>query len=191
MKKGMLRILGACATAFAFALPASAVTVSLQVVGQDLKVIANVGSDTVTAWDVGITFNNALLTDITGYDTDNQLGLSNVDTVFGASAAAGLIDAFEISFLTNAEIDAIQATDPITLMTVHFDAAADMSMGNFGLVPFDAATQYVVDCASGATGTVVCVPGSNQAIPEPASAALVGLALVVGAGVSRRRRLFA
>jgi hypothetical protein len=183
MRAEIQRIFAACAAIAFWATPALATSVSLRVVGQDLQVLASsLGADTVTAWDIDIAFNNSLLGNILGMDSGNQLGLSNVNTVFGFTTTSGLIDAFEISLLTNSQIDAIQNTDPIVLARVHFDSDADLSIGNFVLANWGPLNQVI--CAGPGDTTVVCYSGNT--VPEPTSLALLTLALI-GGGVCTRR----
>lgn len=181
----MKTALGAALLSLA-AVTASATQVSLQVVGQELQVLAEgLGSDTVTAWDIDIAFDSGFSAVPIGHATGNQLGQTDVETISGFVVGAGLIDAFELSLLTNAEVDALQTTDPLLLLSVRFDAAADLSRAAFRLVNWGPLNQ--VTCAGPGDTSVTCFAGP-QAVPEPATLALATLALGVAGGLSAARR---
>jgi hypothetical protein len=162
------------AAGLALATSASALTVTLQTAGQDLRVLAsNLGGQTITAWDIDIAFSGNLASSVIGFDTDNRLGQSGVQTLFGGIVSAGLIDLFEVSLLSNAAIAALQNGDAFTLATVHFNASANLAAANFALVNWGPSNQ--ISCAGPGNSTVVCFQGVN--VPEPGTLALVGLAL--------------
>ena len=190
MKAKVFRLLGACATALAFAMPASAFTVSLTTVGQNLEVgVTGISGETITAYDLFITYAPSLFGNITGVVSNNQLGDTNVfDAIFTATSVAGTLEGDEVSLLTNAQADALQTGSSFTLFTVQFDALADLSTANFALGFSAAGAPSTMACASGVDGTVRCFSNATTQIPEPMSLALVVLGLA-GAGVTTRRRV--
>lgn len=162
--------------ALGFAQPAGAVTIGFQISGSDLTIVASdLGADIIAAWDFDISYDTSL--NPISFGTDDKLGVSNTDTIFGGSSPVpGLIDIFEVSFLTDAELDALQNSVSLTLAVIRF-ADADISNGNFAFI-WDAFND--VKCAR----NVVCYPVQT---PEPGTLALLGLGMV-GMALSRRRR---
>jgi hypothetical protein len=187
MRTKILKLLGACAAAASFAMPAAAFTVSLDVVGQNLQVnLVGLGTDTINTYDVYLNYDPMLFGDITGVDQSSVLGdpLDAGQTLaFTDFSTPGLIEGYLISYVPNATL--LGEPDPLLLFTVHFGALADLTTANFAL----GATTFgcaAVDPTGGnnPNSSVECGPGTN--VPEPASLALVALALA-GAGFARRR----
>jgi hypothetical protein len=177
MKTGILKTLAiASVAAFTFATPAAAVNITFEIAGSDLRVVASdLGTDLIAAWDFDISFDAALT--INTAFTDNQLGVSNVDTIFDFFPGVGSIDAFEVSLLSDAALDALQTTATLTLLTIRFDQA-DISNGGFTFTWDDVND---VKCAANR----VCFP--QQQVPEPGTLALLALG-ILGTAVNRRRR---
>ncbi len=91
----------------AFAQPASALTIGFEVVGTDLRIVASdLGDEIIAAWDFDIVFDNALT--VADAFSDGQLGEVNEDTIFDWFDSAGLVDIFEVSFLSDAELADLQ-----------------------------------------------------------------------------------
>lgn len=169
----------------AFARPASAVSIDMVVNGSDLEIYASsLGGDLIAAWDFDVTFASTLT--IADVFTDNQLGNTglsddadenNDETIYGwDDLGGGLLDVFEVSLLSDAELLALQAgADPIKLVTIRF-SDADLSNGNFGFI-WDGFND--VKCSL----NQVCYPVHA---PEPGTLALLGLGML-GMALSRRR----
>ncbi len=190
MKAKVLKMLGVCATALAFAMPASAFTVNLSTVGQSLQVgVSGISGETITAYDLFITYAPSLFGNITGVVSNNQLGDTGLfEAIFIATSVAGTVEGDEVSLLTNAQVNALQTGAAFTLFTVQFDALADLSTANFALGFSASGAPSTMGCANGVDGTVRCFSNAPTPIPEPMSLALVVLGLA-GAGVTSRRRV--
>ena len=177
MKSRILKALAiAGVAAFTFATPAAAVTISFEIAGSDLRVVASdLGTDIIAAFDMNINYGGGLT--VNSVFTDNQLGISNVDTIFDSILSAGLVDAAEVSFLTDSDLDLRQTTPTLTLLTIRFDQQ-DISNGGFTFT-WDVFND--VKCANNR----VCFPPAL--VPEPGTLALLALG-ILGAAVGRRRR---
>lgn len=189
MKTGIIKFAGACAAALAVAMPAAAFSVNLTTVGQNLEVgVTGLAGETITAYDLFITYAPSLFGNITGVVSNNQLGDTNLfEAIFTPTfGVAGLVEGDEVSLLTNAQVDALQSGAAFTLFTVQFDALADLSTANFALGFSATGAPSIMACADGQAGTVRCFTNAPTQIPEPMSLALVVLGLV-GAGATSRR----
>jgi PEP-CTERM motif len=156
-----------------FAQPASALMIGFEVDGNDLKIVASdLGDEIIAAWDFDIVFDDALT--VADAFSDGQLGDPNVDTIFDWFDSPGLVDIFEVSFLSDAELAALQSGDSLLLATIRFDQ--DLEGQEFAFVWDDFND---VKCANNR----VCFPPQ---VVEPGSLAILGLGLF-GLGLSRRR----
>lgn len=191
MKSGILRLVGACAAAFAIASSASPMVVSLTEASSGalgvgvldtLEVsLSSLGGQIVTGYDLYISYDTLAPGDIVGvFESDALFGTLGIDLFNSDTTTPGLILGQDVSIDSNAGTATTQGADPLLLFKVQFDA--DIQNVNFGPSTANASD---VACAQGEAGTVQCFPASQA--PEPASIALVLLALV-GAGLASRRR---
>ena len=121
--------------------------------------VTDLGSNPLAAFDIDVAYDPALLTP-TGVTFGPFLGdpgLGEALTAF-SFATAGVVDFAENSFLTSAELDALQSSS-FSIATLSFDAIGS------GAVSFSVlGTSELIDAA-----------GNPLAIPEPGSMLLLGL----------------
>ncbi len=133
----------------------------------------------VSAYDLDLAFDAALL-DFGSANLSSALGDPALGEVIqdGALAAPGLVDLWAVSLLSDAELAALQLGGPVTLAQIEFTALADgdasgLAFTNWG--PFND--------VKGANNEIII-----GQVPEPASLALVGIALAGIAGSAAQRR---
>lgn len=137
-------------------------------------VVSDLGSQIVSAYDVDVTYDPLLLLPVSVV-FGNALGITGVETIEGAFDLFGILDVFEVSLLSDAELDTLQAGGPLTLFTMGFDVLEDG----------DADLAFVWDQFNDVKGrdNRVIIP---SAIPEPSTWLLMGLGLAGLWGGSRR-----
>ena len=87
-------------------------------------VVSGLGGDSVSAYDVDITYDPFLL--LPGaVSFAGELGLPDIETITGAFDLFGILDVFEVSLLSDAELGALQNGSEVTLFTVSFEALDD------------------------------------------------------------------
>lgn len=173
------------------------VTVDINISG-----LSSIG-EIASAFDLNVLFSSSVLSGTSVvFNSAIFGGLANIDTSFTFNA--GNTGAILNSFASDAALAALQTADPFRLMSMTFSALA---VGNTFLtfgpsLDFDRAVigrngvQLDLDYTRACVSVGASAPGTgcaNVPVPEPASFALVGLALLAGGAASRKalRRLTA
>lgn len=182
--------------AFGAAQPAAAGPLSVNVVGTPgmVKVgdsftvdvvVSGITTEIISAWDIDVAFDNTLVDNnvVTYVSVPKMGGVANTD--YGADFSDGLTDAFVLSYLSDADLQTEQCTPncapTFTLASFGFTALVDgapiISLVNWGRE----------NDIKGGNAEQIFPPTE---IPEPASLALVSLALagLVTPALRRRRR---
>jgi hypothetical protein len=153
-------------------------------VSVDVRVTGLAGG-IVSAYDLDVTYD-AVLLNAAGVLFGPNLGDATGDSISGFALLPGLVDLFEVSLLSDADLAALQAAlgGTVPLATLSFTALADGDTSSLAFVlGFNQAsgTFNDVKCA----GNVQCIP---QQIPEPGTLALLLTGLLSLASLVARRR---
>ena len=169
------RSLLAGVAALALAAPAGAVTISIVPAGNSVNIVASgLGGDAIAAYDLDLAFDSGALAvlDVTFSGLLGDFAADETDQYW--DSAGGVVDLYEVSFLSDDDLFALQGGNDFTLLSVLFDG--DVSNADFRFI-WDAFND--VKCGDNR----VCYP---VATPEPGTLALLGLGLL-GMAIGRRR----
>ena len=157
-------------------------TIDLRIAGLGAGVAPSLG-----AYDVDLMFDPSVLSFVSATFGDgvlgNQLDLFGLGSVSFLTPSTGMVNLFELSLDTSADLDALQA-DAFVLASLSFSGLSG------GTSPIGLSVNALGDAdgapvaASISTGSVVVTP--STAIPEPATYALM-LAGIALTGTVRKR----
>jgi len=145
----------------------------------------------LSGYDINISYDASMLT-ATGVDFGSFLGGLSDSLQDPDFTTAGLFNIFEVSFLSDLDLDTLQG-DSFTLATLHFTAktagTSALTITNADLTGFsDLSTTFpnplTVDQYANSGVTVE----PRTAVPEPASWALMGAGFIAGLAHKRRQR---
>ena len=140
-------------------------------------VVSNRGGTEIGAFGFDVLFDPAIIS-LTGITFGLQLGDPVLEALSGSVVGAGMASLTETSFLTVAELQALQMSDSFVLATLNFNAIG------VGVSALSFANTDFVD-GSANNLSVEAQIGSVAAVPEPSTMVLLGSALI---GVAVRRR---
>ena len=170
--------------------PAQAIVLSLSgpaepvTVGESFAVslaVSELGDEIVAAFDLDVVFDPSLFS-ASDVVFGSMLGGPS-DSASGAVISAGRVDFFELSFLSDETLAAMQG-DPLTLATLTLTAVGE---GN-GLFAFDVETPPGLDVKGreaqrlefdAVNGYALAVAAPPVSVPEPAPLALLSAALAL------------
>jgi hypothetical protein len=170
--------------------PAQAIVLSLSgpdapvTVGESFEVslaVSELGDEIVSAFDLDVVFDPGLFT-ASDVVFGTMLGGPS-GSASGSLIGAGRVDLFELSFLSDDTLTAMQG-DPVTLATLMFTAAGE---GN-GRFAFDVETPPGLDVKGrealrlefdAVNGYALAVAAPPVSVPEPAPLALLSAALAL------------
>jgi len=140
-------------------------------------VVSNRNGVEIGAFGFDVLFDPAIIS-LTGITFGLQLGDPVLEALSGSVVGAGMASLTETSFLTVAELQALQMSDSFVLATLNFNAIG------VGVSALSFANTDFVD-GSANNLSVEAQIGSVAAVPEPSTMVLLGSALI---GVAVRRR---
>ena len=151
----------------------------------DLQVSSLGAGNAVGAYDIDLGFDPGLLS-LTGVFFGSGLDVLGLGSLQFSTSGVGQVNLFELSLDTAGDLIALQP-GTFVLATLNFFAVAPgtsaitLSLNALGDAYGDALPASLV------AGSVMIA--ANASVPEPATYALVALALFVIVGVQRRRKL--
>ena len=148
-------------------------------------VISDLGGEIVSAYDLDLIYNSALLS-ATSVTFGPSLGDESLFEVFSDSdlTGPGVVDFAQLSLLSDASLLALQGGDSFVLASVSFDVTGT------GTSTLDFVFDPVNDIkgANALRLDVTVAPGFVTSIPEPSAALVFSLGAAILVAGSRRRR---
>ncbi|MEN6376359.1 MAG: hypothetical protein ABFD75_16475 [Smithella sp.] len=154
-----------------------------------VDIIATLGvREIVAAYDLDIAYDPSIVT-ATALSFGSMLG-GSANSLQGAIGTSGVVDLWEVSLLSDADLAILQGAGPITLATLYFSGdnigTSPLSFINYGQAGNDIKGYNNIPYGSPTLdGGSITVTGGGQ-VPIPPTMLLLGFGLMGLAGIRKK-----